>query len=130
MEHKDIDFLNLNDLSSGPPTVPKAEYHLKIVEAEFKQNQAKDGYYVRYRTVIQSGEHAGDSVYSMWSLKEKWIWKMNKDFKAMGYAPAGGKPSVKDLIGFEGIAAVSEKPKKDDPKTKENSIDRWIGPIA
>lgn len=127
-DYKDIDFINLNDISNAPPTMPKAEYHLKIVEAVLKQNNAKDGYYISYRTVVQSGEFAGQSFYSMWSLKEKVAFRMKRDFEAMGYQPPNGKPHLADLIGFEGIASVKDEPAKDGFPAK-NAVDRWLGPL-
>ncbi len=129
-EQKDIDFLNLNDIQDAPPTIPgNKEYHLKIVEAVMKETQAKDGFYISYRVVVQSGEHAGEAFYGMWSLKEKQLWRMKQDFKAMGYAPAGGKPHLQDLLGFEGIARVKEEPAKDGRQAK-NSVDKWLSPVA
>lgn len=127
---KDLDFINLNDISTAPPTVPEGEYHVKIVEGEIKENKAKDGYYFNYRVVIQSGEHAGDSVFGMWSFKEKALWKMKKDFKAMQYSPPDGRPRKDDIVGFEGIAKVYNKPRKDDPEQRDNGVDKWISPIV
>ena len=127
---KDLDFINLNDINTAPPTIPAAEYHLKIVEGQIRENKEKTGYYFSYRAVVQSGEHAGDSVFGMWSFKENALWKMKKDFKAMQYMPPDGRPRKEDLIGFEGVAKVTEKPRRDDPAQKENQIDRWISPIV
>lgn len=127
---QDLDFINLNDIDTAPPTIPAQEYHVKIVEGQIKQNKEKTGYYFSYRAVVQSGEYAGDSVFGMWSFKDNALWKMKKDFKAMQYEPPGGHPKKEDLIGFEGIAKVYERPRKDDPKVKENGIDRWISPIT
>jgi hypothetical protein len=126
---KDLDFINLNDINTAPPTVPAAEYHLKIVEGQIRENKEKTGYYFSYRAVIQSGEHAGDSIFGLWSFKEEALWKMKKDFKAMGYLPANGRPKIEDLIGFEGLAKIVEKPRNDDPEQKENKIDKWIAPV-
>lgn len=125
---KDIDFINLNDISSGPELIPEAEYHLKIVDGELKENKAKDGYYINYRTVVQSGEYAGRSIFSMWSLKDTAAWRMKKDFKAMGYAPPGGVPHLADLFGFEGVAKV--KIVKSEGYDDKNSVDRWIAPLS
>lgn len=126
---QDIDFLNLNDIQDSPPTIPKAEYHLKIVEAVIKENKAKDGSYINYKVVVQSGPHAGYSFYSMWSLKPTALWRMKKDFKAMGYQPAGGVPHLGDIIGFEGIARVKDEPPKDG-NAGRNSVDGWLAPLA
>lgn len=126
---KDLDFINLNDINTAPPTIPAAEYHLKIVEGQIRENNAKDGYYFSYRTVVQSGEHAGDSVFGMWSFKQTALWRMKKDFVAMEYAPADGRPRKEDLIGFEGIGKVALRPKKNDPDTMENQVEKWIAPI-
>lgn len=127
---KDLDFINLNDISAAPPTIPTNEYHLKIVEGQIKENKAKDGFYFSYRAVVQSGEYAGDSIFGMWSFKDTALWKIKRDFKSMGYNPPDGRPHKEDLIGYEGIAKVTEKPRNDDPTEKENRIDKWIAPIA
>lgn len=126
---KDIDFLNLNDIQDAPPTIPQGEYHLKITDAAVKENQAKDGHYINYRVTVQTGPHAGESFFGMWSLKPTALWRMKKDFKAMGYSPAGGVPHITDLIGFEGIAKVKDEPAKDGRSAK-NSVDAWLGPIS
>ena len=126
-EHKDIDFINLNDIDDAPPTVPAGEYHVKIIDGELRQNKAKDGYYINYRCTIQAGEHAGYSFYSSWPMKDTAIWRMKKDFKAMGYAPRGGIPHLADLFGFEGIAKV--KVDKSEGYADKNVVDRWLGPL-
>lgn len=133
----DIDFINLNDISSGQDLIPEDQYHVKFMEGEVRENNAKDGYYVNYRVVVQSGEFSGHSVFSMWSLKPNAVWKMNKDFKAIGYAPPNGVPHLADLLGFEGIVEIQiEKGKKrpnatseDDKYPDKNSIKRWVGPL-
>lgn len=125
---QDIDFINLDDISDGSETIPAGDYHMKIIEAELKENKAKDGFYINTRNVVQSGEHAGYSVFGMWSLKPTATWKMKRDFKAMGYAPPGGKPHLADLIGFEGIAHVSVRPPKDGYAEK-NDMERWLSPL-
>lgn len=134
---KDLDFINLNDIASAPPTIPAQEYHMKIVEGQIRENKNKDGFYFSYRAVVQSGEYAGESVFGMWSFKDAALWKLKKDFKAMGYNPPDGKPKKDDLIGFEGIAKVYKRPRRDDTrdipdaeKEQENGIDRWISPIV
>lgn len=130
----DIDFINLDDIASAPPVIPQAEYHVKIVEAVLKENKAKDGYYVSYRVVVQSGEHAGYSTFGMWSLKPTAAWRLKKDFKAMAYSPPDGKPHLADLIGFEGICLVQQEPVKDanGQATGEvrNSVKQWVAPLA
>lgn len=130
----DIDYINLNDINLAPDTIPPAEYHVKIVEADVRENKAKDGFYVNYRAVVQSGPHAGFSVFAMWSLKNTAAWRLKKDFRAMEYDPPNGVPHLADLIGFEGIAKVKDDIRKDkdtgEPTgEKKSTIDRWIGPL-
>lgn len=130
----DLDFINLNDIASAPPVIPPGEYHVKIVEAVVKANKAGDGHYCSYRCVVQSGEHAGASFYSMWSLKPTAAWRLKKDFKAMQYAPAGGVPHIADLLGFEGIALVQTEDVKDQngqpTGDKRNSVKQWVAPLT
>lgn len=124
----DIDFINLDDISTAPPVFAPGPQHCKIIELELRENKAKDGFYINYRIVIQSGEHAGASLFCMWSLKENAAWRMKKDFKAIGYTPANGKPHLADLQGFEGIAEVIIQPAKGEYDEK-NVIGRWLGPL-
>lgn len=124
----DIDFINLNDISDGFEMIPEADYHMKIVEADVRENKAKDGYYVNYRAVVQSGDKAGASVFGMWSLKDTAAWKLKRDFKAMGYSPPDGKPHIADLLGFEGIAQVIIKPAQGEYPAK-NDMGRWLSPL-
>ncbi|HUT86481.1 MAG TPA: hypothetical protein VMX15_00135 [Candidatus Heimdallarchaeota archaeon] len=139
----DLTNFNMDDLPDGPPTIPAAEYHMKIVDCTAKKTQNADpatgrpGDYFNYRAVVQSGEHAGESIFGMWSLKEKQIWQFKRDLKRLELSPEGTLDQVAAaIVGVEGFAKVKETVRKDretrqpDPELgKENSIASWIGPV-
>ena len=136
-EELDLDYLNLNDIADSATTIEVAEYHVRITEAEVRESKPpKKGKYVNYKVTIQSGPHAGVSLYGIWSLLPEWVYMMKKDFNKMGYAPPNGVPRLDDLRGFEGIVKIGERVRKDpetkqpDPELgKENYIKSWVGKI-
>lgn len=120
----DIDFLDLDEIGEAPPTVPTDTYSARVVEAEVRVTKDGQSKYVSYAIVITDGEYAGRRVYGMWSLKPENLWRMKRDFNRMGYAPAGGTPSVAELIGLEGYANVVIQ-QKVNSEENENRIRGW-----
>lgn len=140
----ELENFNLDDIADGPPTIPAGDYHMKIVECSVKETKEADpatgrkGRYFNYRAVVQSGPHAGESIFGMWSLKEKQAWQLKRDLVRLGVGVLNGPLSeiAAAVQGVEGYARVKESVKKDrdtkrpDPDLgKENSIAQWIGAV-
>jgi len=133
-----LDFVDLDAMPSGPPSIPAGDYHLKVVDVEARNTQTGGGAYLSYRAVVQVGPHQGKSIFGMWTLKnsdgkQDSTWRTKADFKRLGVE---GKLTTADLIeqlrGVEGIAKVSETPRRDkdntipDENDKENRVRQWI----
>ena len=123
---------------TAPPTIPAGVYHLKVVDAELKLTKSGGGQYINYRATIMAGEHAGKSIFGMWTIKNAAgkndaTWRTRGDFKRLGYTPPNGVPALSSIKELEGTAKVTEEDKTDsDGETtgeKENRIRKWIGTV-
>lgn len=134
-----LDMVNLDEMPSGPPSIPANDYPLQVVDVEVRDTQEGGGKYLSYRAVVQDGPFAGRSVFGLWMLKnaagkQDSTWRTKADFKRLGIEL--GTVSISDLIealrGIQGVAKVSEQPKRDrdgsvpDENDKENRIRQWI----
>lgn len=124
--------VSLDDLAPSAPTLPDGEYELEVVEATTKQTKQGGGQYINYRAVVQSGDHAGKSLFGMWSTKPS-VGKQDMTYITRGdwkRLEVGGITVAADLIGTRGVAKVKEQFKKDETgeltDEKENVIKKWI----
>lgn len=129
----DVDYSKpFDNAPSTAPTIPRADYHLRIVDPELKTSK-DGGKYISYRAVVQSGPKAGKSVFSMWSLGDDYIHQLKGDLLRLEVDYPKGLNLlevaawvVANIGGTEGIGRVTEKPRKDDPDAMQNSISKWI----
>ncbi len=84
----DVDFTGVE---SGGRAVPDDQYLLKVVEAEHKQNQAKDGYLINWKYKVVNGPYAGATIYDNTSLKPQALWRLRSLMDCFGMNPPDGK---------------------------------------
>lgn len=123
-----LDTINLNDVADEPELLAEGEYHVKVMEPQVKETKDKSKHYISYYVLVQSGEHAGRRVYGAWFLSKEALWKMKKDFKAMGYVAPAGRPHPEELEGFEGLVQIKHRIRKDNGE-KVADIN-WLGPVV
>lgn len=123
-----LDFINFDDVESGPPLLPADKYPARIVEAEVRDSKSAPGEkHINYAAVVTDGPYAGRRVYGIWSLKAKNLWRMKRDLKYLGYEPV--VPSTAEMIGLEGTMNVALQVKKingQDTDEMENRIKGWV----
>lgn len=134
---QNLDFINLNDIQDLPKVdIPNGEYHAKLVNLESKTSKQGNPM-LSYQWVIQSGEHAGRSVYGQWVFTESAAWRFKRDAKAMQVAGANGTVAKDAMLGWEGIIKLKSSPRRDPDKNWEPNpelgnqaeLDRVIGPL-
>jgi hypothetical protein len=115
-----------------PPSIPADDYKVRILEASLKTSNDGKTKFINYTVAVLEGPEAGKRIFGTWFLTDDNIWKMKRDFNRMQYFPVGGVPSLKDLVGMEGTAAIAEldrknpETKKRDPAMgKENTVSAW-----
>lgn len=123
--------VSIDELNPSAPTIPTADYRLKITHAELKNSQSGGEYY-NYRATVAAGEHAGFTLFGMWTTKnapgkKDMTYRTRKDWKRLGIERVN---TAADLIGIEGFASVQERNKKEDGETleeMESVIKGWKG---
>ena len=132
-----LDYLDINDAPDGPPTIPADNYLCRVVDADARVTKEGGGIYLNYRAVVQAGDHAGTSIFGMWSLKnaegkQDQVWRTKGDWKRLEFEPGKKTPvELADAIkGLEGYVKVTEEQKRDRDGTvldeKENRIRKWL----
>lgn len=123
--------VSIDDLAPSAPTIPTADYRVKIEHAEFKKGQGGSEYY-NYRAKVVAGEHAGFTLFGMWMTKNApgkndMTYQTRRDWKRLNITKVTGPA---DFIGVEGYVKVQERNKKEDGEIleeKESVIRGWKG---
>lgn len=126
-----VDFSDVQDFEA----MPKGEYPVVIVKAEYREAQTEDKYdYINLEMDVTEGEYKGRKQWMILSFSPKALWRMKEILENLGlyqdeievdYDEETMFVTEPELVGLPAIAVISQRPYEG---RIQNQVDALLSP--